>query len=103
MIKRIIDLVSGYFLFILPMVPMLFIAIAIRLTSEGKVLYWSDRVGKNNVIFRIHEFRSMRVDTTAVATDLISNTETFLTPIGGFIRRSSLDEPPQLFSVLRVI
>ena len=72
-----------------------------RLTSVGPVLYWSDRVGKNNKIFRMAKFRSMRIDTPAVATHLLVNPEIYLTPIGGFLRRSSLDELPQLWSILR--
>ena len=80
---------------------MLITAIAVRLTSTGPSLYWSDRVGRDNVIFRMPKFRSMRVDTPAVATHLITDPNKFITPIGGFLRRSSLDEIPQLFSVLK--
>ena len=80
---------------------MLIVAILVRLTSAGPVLYWSDRVGRDNAIFRMPKFRSMRMNTPALATHLMSNAETFLTPIGGFLRRHSLDELPQLFSVLR--
>jgi O-antigen biosynthesis protein WbqP len=70
------------------------------LTSKGPALYWSDRVGRDNQIFRMPKFRSMRVDTPAVATHLLTNPQSFLTPIGGFLRRSSLDELPQIWSVL---
>ena len=80
---------------------MLFIAIAIQRTSKGPVLYWSDRVGKNNKIFKMPKFRSMLTDTPAVATHLLDNPDTYLSPIGGFLRRTSLDELPQLFSVLK--
>jgi O-antigen biosynthesis protein WbqP len=80
---------------------MLFIAIAIRLTSKGPSLYWSDRIGKNNKIFKMPKFRSMLTDTPDVATHLLDNTDSYLSPIGGFLRLSSLDELPQLFSVLR--
>ena len=80
---------------------MLVVAILVRLTSAGPALYWSDRVGRDNAIFRMPKFRSMRMNTPALATHLMSNAETFLTPIGGFLRRHSLDELPQLFSVLR--
>ena len=80
---------------------MLIVAILVRLTSAGPALYWSDRVGRDNAIFRMPKFRSMRMNTPALATHLMSNAETFLTPIGGFLRRHSLDELPQLFSVLR--
>ena len=99
--KRIFDLFMGVLLLILVVLPMLITAIAVRLTSTGPVLYWSDRIGRDNVIFRMPKFRSMHVDTAAVATHLMSDAEPFLTPIGGFLRRSSLDELPQLFSVLR--
>ena len=81
--------------------PFLLITVLVRLTSVGPVLYWSDRVGKNNKIFRMAKFRSMRIDTPAVATHLLVNPEIYLTPIGGFLRRSSLDELPQLWSILR--
>ena len=80
---------------------MLVVAILVRLTSAGPALYWSDRIGRDNAIFRMPKFRSMRMNTPALATHLMSNAETFLTPIGGFLRRHSLDELPQLFSVLR--
>jgi len=80
---------------------MLIIAILVRLTSAGPALYWSDRIGRDNAIFRMPKFRSMRMDTPVVATHLMSDAETFLTPIGGFLRRYSLDELPQLYSVLK--
>jgi len=87
---------------ILLLVPLfLAVSIAIKLTSEGPVLYWSDRVGRNNKIFKMPKFRSMLVDTPDVATHLLDKPENYLSPIGGFLRRSSLDELPQLFSVLR--
>ena len=81
--------------------PMLLIAIVVRLTSRGSVLYWSDRVGKNNKLFKMPKFRSMLVDTPAVATHLLDNPDAYLSPVGGFLRRSSLDELPQFFSVLK--
>jgi O-antigen biosynthesis protein WbqP len=100
-LKRAFDLalgtVSGVFL----LLPVLLIALMVRLTSRGPVLYWSDRVGRNNLIFRMPKFRSMRTDTPAVATHLLSNPQSYLTPIGGFLRKSSLDELPQLWSILR--
>ena len=99
--KRLFDLVMGVILLILLVLPMLLTAIAVRLTSKGPALYWSDRIGQGNVIFKMPKFRSMRVDTPAVATHLMTDPNTFLTPIGGFFRRSSLDEFPQLFSVLK--
>lgn len=83
------------------LVPMLVVAIAVRLTSPGPVLYWSDRVGTDNKVFRMPKFRTMRIDTPVVATHLLSDPKAFLTPIGSFLRKSSLDELPQLWSILR--
>ena len=99
--KRAFDLFAGVILLLSLVIIMLFIAIAIRRTSKGSVLYWSDRVGKNNKIFKMPKFRSMLTDTPAVATHLLDNPDVYLSPIGGFLRRSSLDELPQLFSVLK--
>jgi len=100
MIKRLIDiflaLIAG-FLFLLPMV---FIALVIKCTSKGPVLYWSNRVGKNNIIFSMPKFRTMLKNTPELATHLLSNPENYLTAIGPFLRKSSLDELPQLWSVL---
>lgn len=81
-------------------VPMAAVAIAVRATSKGPALYWSDRVGRNSVVFRMPKFRSMRIETPAVATHLLTDTTAWLTPIGGFLRKSSLDELPQLWSIL---
>ena len=81
-------------------VPVTLVAIAVRLTSAGPALYWSNRVGRNNQIFRMPKFRSMRVGTPAVATHLLADPKTHLTPIGSFLRKSSLDELPQLWSIL---
>lgn len=80
---------------------MILIAIAIRLSSKGKILYWSDRIGINNRIFKMPKFRSMITDAPAVASHLLENPDSYLSPIGGFLRSSSLDELPQLFSVLK--
>ena len=99
--KRLIDLILATILVIILLVPILFIALMIRLTSKGPALYWSDRVGSNNTIYKMPKFRSMRIDTPQVATHLMSNPEEFLSPIGIFIRRNSLDELPQLFSILK--
>ena len=99
--KRVFDLLLGVMLFTLLAISMLLIAIAIRLTSKGSVLYWSDRIGKKNKIFKMPKFRSMLTDTPAVATHLLNNPNSYLSPIGGFLRLSSLDELPQLFSVLK--
>ncbi len=99
--KRFFDLVMSVMLFILLAAPMLLVAIAIRLTSKGPVLYWSHRVGKNHAIFKMPKFRSMMIDTPEVATHLMINPDQFLSPVGGFLRRTSLDEFPQLLSILK--
>ncbi len=99
-VKRIFDLVL-----LLLAVPILlpiivFVALVVRLSSSGPVLYWSDRVGRYNRIFKMPKFRSMRVDTPSVATHLLRSPDTWLTPVGSFLRKSSLDELPQLWSIL---
>ena len=99
--KRIIDILLGVGILIILLLPILLIALLVRFTSNGKTLYWSDRVGKNGVIFRMPKFRTMQVDTPTVATHLMTNPNAFLSPIGVFLRRLSLDELPQLFSVLK--
>jgi len=99
--KRIFDLLLSFVIIIVLVIPMLLIAIAIFLTSKGSILYWSDRVGKNNQIFKMPKFRSMLIDTPPVATHLLDDPDSCLTTIGGFLRSSSLDEFPQLFSVLK--
>ena len=81
--------------------PVFMVMLAVRLTSPGPALYWSDRVGRHNRLFKMPKFRSMRIDTPAVATHLLSNPDQWLTPIGSFLRRSSLDELPQLWSILK--
>ena len=80
---------------------MLIIALLVKASSRGPVLYWSDRVGKNNTIFKMPKFRTMKINTPAVATHLLKNPDHYLTPIGKFLRKSSLDELPQLFSILK--
>ena len=80
--------------------PALLVALAVRITSKGPILYWSERVGRNNKLFKMPKFRSMRTGTPAVATHLLANAGQYLTPICGFLRRSSLDELPQLWSIL---
>ena len=99
--KRIFDALLVIIVTILLVVPIILTAIAVRITSKGNVLYWSDRVGKNNKIFKMPKFRSMLIDTPNIATHLLNNPDSYLSPIGGFLRRSSLDEVPQLFSVLK--
>lgn len=99
--KRLFDFTMSLFLLVIFSVPMLFIALLVKLTSKGPVLYWSDRVGKDNTIFRMPKFRTMKIDTPAVATHLLSNPDLYLTPIGKFLRKSSLDELPQIISILK--
>ena len=99
--KRIFDLLLGVAILVFLVAPMLLIFIAVRLSSKGPALYWSDRIGKNNKIFKMPKFRSMLTDTPAVATHLLNDPDAYLSPIGGFLRRSSLDELPQLFSILK--
>lgn len=99
--KRLFDLVLALVAALILALPFLAIALLVRLTSVGPILFWSDRVGRNNTLFRMPKFRSMRVDTPAVATHLLQNPDRFLTPVGGFLRKSSLDELPQLWSIIR--
>ncbi len=99
--KRFFDLFFCTALIILLFIPVLLIIVMIRSTSKGPALYWSDRIGKNNIIFKMPKFRSMLVDTPILATHLLEDPDTYLTPIGGFLRRTSLDEFPQLLSVLK--
>jgi O-antigen biosynthesis protein WbqP len=98
--KRVFDIFLGCLAALILFLPMLLVAMAVRLTSKGPALYWSDRIGLNNVIFKMPKFRSMRVGTPAVATHLLADVRSQLTPIGSFLRKSSLDELPQLWSIL---
>jgi len=99
--KRIFDLYTGIALLVLLIVPMLLITAAIRLSSKGPALYWSDRVGINNKIFKMPKFRSMLIGAPTMATHLLDSPDSYLSPIGSFLRSFSLDELPQLFSVLK--
>ena len=98
--KRMVDLILVLCALLVLLVPILMIAILVRLTSRGPALYWSDRIGRNNTVFKMPKFRSMQIGTPAVATHLLKNPDAYLTPIGSFLRRSSLDELPQLWSIL---
>lgn len=98
--KRLVDLALAVPAAILLLPFMLLIGLLIRMTSAGPALYWSDRVGRDNVIFRMPKFRTMRTDTPPVATHQLADPERYLTPIGGFLRRTSLDELPQLWSII---
>ena len=99
--KRLFDAVFSVVLLLVLLIPMVLIAVMVKATSKGDILYWSDRVGKDNVIFKMPKFRSMMVDTPAVATHLLGNPQSNLTPIGNFLRKYSLDEFPQLWSIVK--
>ena len=99
--KRIFDLILALFVMLALFIPMVIVAIAVKLTSKGPVLYWSDRVGQHNLIFKMPKFRSMKTDTPAVATHLLEDPKSVLTPIGDFLRKSSLDELPQIWNILK--
>ena len=98
--KRLFDLVLALVAVCIFAIPLVVVALLVKATSPGPILYWSDRVGRHNRIFRMPKFRSMRVGTPAVATHLLNNPAAHLTPIGSFLRRSSLDELPQVWSIL---
>jgi O-antigen biosynthesis protein WbqP len=100
MMKRLFDLLLALVASFVLALPVLLVALAVRLTSAGPALYWSERVGLHNVIFKMPKFRSMQLGTPAVATHLLSDPKSHLTPIGSFLRKSSLDELPQLWSIL---
>jgi O-antigen biosynthesis protein WbqP len=100
-VKRLFDLVFAGIISIVLFFPMLLVAVMVRVTSEGPVLFWSDRIGQRNVIFRMPKFRTMRLNTPVVGTHLMSDPDKFLSPIGEFLRRTSLDELPQLLSILK--
>ena len=99
--KRSFDLILVFFFSIFLCLPLLLLSLIVRLTSQGPALYWSQRVGRNNDFFLMPKFRSMRIDTPAVATHLLLEPDQWLTPIGSFLRKSSLDELPQLWSILK--
>jgi O-antigen biosynthesis protein WbqP len=98
--KRIFDLLVSLLAFILFIIPMLLVAMAVKLSSTGPILYWSERVGRNNKIFRMPKFRTMRVNTPVLPTHLLQNANSFITPIGSFLRKTSLDELPQLYCII---
>lgn len=100
MMKRIFDLVFAIVMLLIFSVPIVLLAITIRLSSHGPAIYWSDRIGRHNKIFKMPKFRTMRVDAPAVATHLMQDAETYITSIGRFLRKTSLDELPQLWSIL---
>lgn len=101
MAKRAFDVLVALLALAVLAVPMLLVAVIVRVTSRGGALYWSDRVGRDNVIFRMPKFRTMRPETPSVATHLLESPDLYITPVGKLLRRTSLDELPQLWSVLK--
>ena len=101
MIKRLFDIAVALLAGLILLLPLLLTALLVKLTSPGPVLYWSERVGRYNRIFKMPKFRSMRVGTPALATHLLDNPQAWLTPVGSFLRKSSLDELPQLWSIFK--
>ena len=101
MIKRIFDFSVAFILLLIAALPMMIIAVVIRLTSRGPALYWSERVGKNNIIFKMPKFRKMRLDAPDLPTHLMKHAQDYMTPLGNILRLTSLDELPQLWSVLK--
>lgn len=99
--KRILDLCLALFVLLLFVLPIVIVILIVGLTSAGPVLYWSDRVGRDNQLFKMPKFRTMLVETPAIATHLLPNPKQFLTPVGSFLRKTSLDELPQLWSVIK--
>lgn len=99
--KRVFDFFMSLMALVVFAIPLMVVALLVKLTSEGPVLYWSDRIGRNNTMFKMPKFRTMRIDTPALATHLLGDPGQFLTPVGKVLRRSSLDEIPQLFSILK--
>ena len=99
-VKRLFDLFISFSLLLILSPLMILTALLVKITSKGHILYWSDRVGTNNVLFKMPKFRSMQQGTPAVATHLLSNSVQYLTPVGSFLRQSSLDELPQLWCIL---
>jgi len=99
--KRLFDVLLTSIATIFLIVPIVLVAICVRITSKGKALYWSDRVGRDNIIFSMPKFRTMRTNTPAIATHLLNDPDQWLTPIGSFLRKNSLDELPQLWSIIK--
>jgi O-antigen biosynthesis protein WbqP len=100
-VKRFFDFLMASVAALIIAMPIMILALLVRMTSPGPALYWSERVGRNNTIFKMPKFRSMRIDTPTVATHLLQDPTAWLTPIGSFLRKSSLDELPQLWSILK--
>ena len=101
MMKRLFDLCLALFALLFLALPILLVAVMVRLTSVGSIFYWSDRVGRDNKLFKMPKFRTMLIGTPAMATHLLPDPTQFLTPVGSFLRKSSLDELPQLWSIIK--
>lgn len=99
--KKLFDLFLATIALCILIIPICLVALFVKLTSSGPVVYWSDRVGRHNKIFKMPKFRTMRVNTPAVASHLLTDPKQFLTPVGSFLRKSSLDELPQLWSIVK--
>ena len=99
--KRLFDLIMATIIIVILILPMIIIILSIRLTSKGPAFYWSDRVGLDNKIYKMPKFRTMKIDTPEIATHLMTHPDKFFSPIGRFLRRASLDELPQLFSIFK--
>jgi len=99
--KRLLDVMMALCAIVVLGLPIIMVALLVRFTSSGPIFYWSDRVGRANRIFKMPKFRSMRIDTPVIATHLLTDAAQWLTPIGAFLRKSSLDELPQLWSILK--
>jgi len=99
--KRVFDFIFALVMLFLLLLPIFITAILVKLTSKGAILYWSDRVGKNNIIFKMPKFRTMRIDTPLLATHLLIDPKSALTSVGGLLRASSVDELPQLWSIIK--
>ena len=99
--KRLFDILICFLLIVLLLIPVVIIVFAIRFTSKRPAIYWSERVGKENIIFRMPKFRTMKLDTRPIATHLMKEPEKFISPIGGFLRRYSIDEIPQIYSIIK--
>jgi len=98
--KRLFDLCLAVFVLLFLFFPILLVALIVKITSTGPILYWSSRIGHHNKIFKMPKFRTMRINTPVVATHLLPNPSQYLTPVGSFLRKSSLDELPQLWSII---
>jgi len=99
--KRFFDFIFSSILITLLLIPILIIAFGVFISSKGSILYWSNRIGKNNIVFRMPKFRTMNIDTPELATHAIDDADSYLSPIGSFLRKTSMDELPQLFSIIK--